>query len=989
MRKCLVLAVAAIGVAACGGSQPPEKPAGAAPQGEEPGSLVVRCGRLIDGLSDAIQSNRRIVIDAGRITSIGDDTGPLPRDRRVVDLRDHTCLPGLIDTHVHLALLAEDSSDMTIYYRRSTEQTTRIAEANARATLKAGFTTVRNVGDYFPAVVLDLKRREEAGAVVSPRIRTAGPYLTINGGGGDLVIPGQDEKLIPPETRLGVARGPAEFARKTQEAIDGGADLIKIIASGAVFAFGGVPGAPEMTREEIAAVVEVAHAAGKKVTAHAHGAQSIKDAILAGVDSIEHASLADDEALALAAEHGVALSMDVYNGTYTAEVGVRQGYPREFMRKNVETTETQRVAFAKAYALGVPILYGTDAGVYPHGLNGRQFEVMVSRGMKPMDAIKSATSVAADHMGLAADIGAIAVGRYGDVIAVAGNPLEDTSVLQSVDTVIKGGIVEFPDAREVADAVYTNGRIYTVDGERSWAEAVAIADGRIVYVGLDAGVAAFVGDDTAMYSLHGRLMLPAFQDVHIHPITSGLDALACDLGGLDDLAAYRMRIAEYAATHPDAEWISGGGWSMAVFGPGGYASRTILDELVPDRPVFLSSADGHSGWVNSVALEIAGITKETPDPPDGIIDRDPSTGELVGSLQEGAMDLVRDVMPEPTPAMRLAALEYARDMLHGYGITSIQAAYAFEPDLEAYKALDEAGKLDLRVVAALWWERDQTEEQIPYLEELRRRYTAGNLRATSVKIMQDGVIENYTAAMLEPYLLPSATRGIPMIEPGYLKDVVTALDAADFQVHFHAIGDAAVRQALDAIEFARDTNGRHALRHHVSHLQIIDPDDLPRFAGLGVVANFQPLWAYADDYVVELTIPFIGEQRARWMYPIKSVIDSGGTVAFGSDWSVSTANPFPQIETAITRVDADSHDTEVLNPEQRISIEHAIDAFTINAAFVNHQEDRTGSIEIGKLADLIVLDQDLFVIEPAAISDTRVLLTLFAGKAVYGDPASL
>ncbi|MGB5579966.1 MAG: amidohydrolase family protein, partial [Woeseia sp.] len=338
-----------------------------------------------------------------------------------------------------------DGGNMTAIYDRSIEETTRIAERNARVTLQAGFTTVRNVGDYFPSAVLDLQRREMAGTLVGPRIQTAGPYLTIPAGGGDLVIPGEDESRIPPEARLGVARGAEDFAAKAEAAIDAGAEFIKVIASGAVFAFGGVPGSPEMTPEEIAAVVKVAHARGLKVTAHAHGAQSIKDAINAGVDSIEHASLADDEAIALAAKNRVAFSMDVYNGTYTEEVGVAQGYPEEFMRKNEETTEAQRVVFEKAYAAGVPILYGTDAAVYPHGLNARQFEIMVKRGMAPMDAIRSATSVAAEFMDMAKDVGAIEAGRYGDLIAVRGNPLDDISVLQSVDYVIKGGVVAFPE----------------------------------------------------------------------------------------------------------------------------------------------------------------------------------------------------------------------------------------------------------------------------------------------------------------------------------------------------------------------------------------------------------------------------------------------------------------------------------------------------------------------------------------------------------------
>jgi predicted amidohydrolase YtcJ len=522
----------------------------------------------------------------------------------------------------------------------------------------------------------------KAGEIPGPRIQTAGSFLTIPGGGGDLVVPGHDESEIPPGVRIGVARGPEAFAAATQKVLDNGADMIKIIASGAVFAIGGVPGAPEMTPQEIAAVVEVAHAAGVKVTAHAHGAQSIKDAILAGVDSIEHASLGDDEAVALAAEHGVAFSMDVYNGTFTAEVGEALGYPEEFMRKNDETTEAQRVVFEKAHAAGVPILYGTDAGVLQHGLNARQFEVMVRRGMTPMEALKSATSVAAEHMGMSADVGAIEAGRYGDLIAVRGNPLNDVTLLQDIPVVIKGGTVVKnvpPKAARFADSVYHTGKIYTLNPAKPWAQAVAIRNGEITFVGSDDSVRARIGPATKVYDLKGRMMLPGFQDAHIHPIYSGLEMLACDLGQADSVAGYRAVIPGCVEQHPEKEWITGGGWSMAAFGPGAQAGKDILDELVPDRPAYFSSADGHTGWANSLALKKAGITRNTPDPEDGFIDRDPDTGEAIGSLQEGAMRLVTKHIPKPDLEERIAALEYARDMLHAFGITSVQEAYAFAP----------------------------------------------------------------------------------------------------------------------------------------------------------------------------------------------------------------------------------------------------------------------------------------------------------------------
>jgi predicted amidohydrolase YtcJ len=547
---------------------------------------------------------------------------------------------------------------------------------------------------------------------------------------------------------------------------------------------------------------------------------------------------------------------------------------------------------------------------------------------------------------------------------------------------------EATSAPAVADLVFTNGSIYTVDANRSWADAVAIRDGKIVRVGSDAEVQPLVGPDTRVVDLDGRMMLPGFQDVHIHPISGGIEAQACDLNGLTTLEQYLEAIETYAREHPDEPWILGGGWSMAVFGPGANAGKELLDEIVPDRPVMLTSADGHSAWVNSRALEIAGIAADTPNPPDGVIDRKPN-GEPLGSLQEGAMYLVRQHVPPTDLETRTDGLQYAINMLNSYGITSVQDASVDEDDLAAYRALDQRGELHLRVVASLWWERDKGLEQIEEFERLRKEFTDGRVRATTVKIMQDGVMENFTAAMLEPYVGQGGTKGIPMVEPELLKRAVTALDAAGFQVHFHAIGDGAIRQALDAIEAARTANGARGNRHHISHLELIDPADIPRFRELDVVANFQPLWAFADDYIEELTIPFIGPERRRWLYPIGSVLASGGMIAFGSDWSVSTANPFQEMEVAVTRMGPLGETNTPFLPEERISLPEAIAAFTINSAYVNSQEDRTGSIEAGKLADLIVLDRNLFDISPTEISDTRVLLTLLGGEVVHGDLASL
>ncbi|MFM7785847.1 MAG: amidohydrolase, partial [Gammaproteobacteria bacterium] len=286
-------------------------------------------------------------------------------------------------------------------------------------------------------------------------------------------------------------------------------------------------------------------------------------------------------------------------------------------------------------------------------------------------------------------------------------------------------------------------------------------------------------------------------------------------------------------------------------------------------------------------------------------------------------------------------------------------------------------------------QRDQGLEQIPTLEARRTEFTKGHVRASSVKIMQDGVMENYTAVLTEPYHVAGDPTGIPMVEPELLKKAVTALDAKGFQVHFHAIGDGAIRQSLDAVEAARTQNGDSGLRHHISHLQMINPRDLPRFRELEVVANFQPLWAWADEYLTKLTAPFVGPERMTWMYTIEAMHASGAMIAFGSDWSVSTANPWDQIEVAVRRADPSIPDGEVFLPEQRITLPEAIAAFTIHSAYVNGIDEDTGSLEVGKAGDLVVLDRNLFAIDPREISEAKALLTLLDGKPVFGDPAAL
>jgi len=535
-----------------------------------------------------------------------------------------------------------------------------------------------------------------------------------------------------------------------------------------------------------------------------------------------------------------------------------------------------------------------------------------------------------------------------------------------------------------AELVLRGGAVYTMDPQRSWQQAIAIRDGKILYVGTDAGAGAYTGPETRVVELEGRMVLPGLQDIHIHPISGGMEIAQCDLNGLETADEYLEKIRNYADANPDLPWILGGGWLMSAFGPGAMPRKELLDAIVPDRPVQLYSSDGHSSWVNSKALELAGITRDTPDPADGRIDRRPDTGEPIGSLQEGASALLDHVTPPVTDGQRRDGLRYSIGMLNAYGITAVQDASVSAPDLDTYRALDESGELSLHVEASQHWDSGQGLEQIEQLVARREHYARGEVRANTVKIFQDGVMENYTAVMLEPYLLEGDVRGVPLQEPAYLKEIVTALDAKGFQVHFHAIGDGAIRQSLDAVEAARRANGPSDHRHHISHLELIDPQDIPRFGELQVIADFQALWAYEDDYIEDLTIPFIGAERARWLYPINSVLQSGGMLAFGSDWSVTTANPWYQIEVAVTRMDPDDAGDSVFIPEERIPLQEAIAAFTINAAYVNHLEGTTGSLEAGKLADLVVLDQNLFEIPPQAISDTRAVLTLFEGRPVHG-----
>ncbi len=543
-----------------------------------------------------------------------------------------------------------------------------------------------------------------------------------------------------------------------------------------------------------------------------------------------------------------------------------------------------------------------------------------------------------------------------------------------------------------ADLIFTGGAVFTANTQRSRAGAVAVKDGRIVAVAHD--LRELAGPGTEVVDLAGRMLVPGFHDAHVHPVMGGLQLLLCDLSQAETEPAYLDIVARYAAEHPELEWIQGGGWAMSAF-PGGTPTAQALDRAVPDRPVFLPNRDGHGAWVNSAALRLAGIDRHTPDPADGRIERD-ADGTPTGTLHEGAMSLVNRFLPATTDDDLMRGLLRGQEYLHSYGITAWQDAiigdYADLRDAgPVYAAAATSGLLTARVVGALWWDRSAGLEQIPSLVERRARYAGvEGFAPTSIKIMQDGVAENFTAAMLDPYCdghgHPTDNSGISFVPPELLNEAVPALDALGFQVHFHAIGDRAVRQCLDAVEHAIARNGRGDNRHHIAHLQVVHPDDVPRFRALGVAANMQSLWAALEPQMVELTLPFLGERRAAWQYPFGDLLRAGAVLAAGSDWSVSTPNPLAAIHTAVNRTAAREYaegDYPPFLPEQAIDLGTSLVAYTAGSAWVNHLDDTTGTIEVGKLADLAVLDRDPFAAPADEIGDTRVLQTFVGGRRVY------
>jgi hypothetical protein len=543
-------------------------------------------------------------------------------------------------------------------------------------------------------------------------------------------------------------------------------------------------------------------------------------------------------------------------------------------------------------------------------------------------------------------------------------------------------------AEAPADLVFTGGAVYTVDPARSWAQAVAVRSGRILFVGTDVGVKQFVGPKTRVLKLGGRMLLPSFQDAHVHPISGGVELALCNLDDLPTAAAVLDKVRECVKEMAGKPWIVGGGWVVTQF-PEGNPKRDALDAIATDKPIYLDDADGHSAWVNSKALALAGITKDTPDPKNGRIERDPQTGEPTGCLRESASYLVG--APKPTDAERLDGLRRALALFGKYGITAVQAVAEADAgsaadstaSLSTYLEAEKRGQLTARVVVALGTTSARGPEQVEDLVRLRREHATARVKPIAAKIFADGVIEPRTAAMLQDYTDRPGWRGEPNFTEAALDALVLRLAEADFNVHIHAIGDRAVRISLDAFEAARTKASARGQRHQIAHLQVIDPADIPRFRKLGVIANFQALWAYADDYIVDMTWGGLGPERSRWLYPIGSVVRAGGVLALGSDWSVSSLNPLDAIQVALTRQGIDEPKRAAMVPEEAIDLATALAGYTIGAAYANNLEKDTGSIEVGKAADLIVLSKNLFDVPAAEIAKQKVLLTLLEGQPVF------
>ena len=556
----------------------------------------------------------------------------------------------------------------------------------------------------------------------------------------------------------------------------------------------------------------------------------------------------------------------------------------------------------------------------------------------------------------------------------------------AIAILLSAAVRAVPPPQPAADSVVVNAKIYTVNPRQPWAEALAIRGDKILAVGSNREIARYRASSTRYIDAKGRLVLPGFTDCHIHFMEGSLGLLHVDLNGAATVREIQKRVSAYAVAHPHDEWILGMGWTYPAFAPSGMPDRKILDEVVLDRPVFLEAYDGHTAWANSKALAVAGIARETPDPPNGKIVRD-DQGEATGALLEEAGEMVSKFAPKPSRDERLAALRKGLHEANRVGLTRVHSAGGDFEWLDLYDELRRKGELTVRQYIAYFLNPPElTQADIDKVEKARQTYRDDWISGGAVKTMLDGVVEAHTAAMLTPYSDDATKNGRLFWDPAKYKEAIAELDRRGFQIFTHAIGDRAVRLALDAYEEAQTKNRTTDARPRVEHIETITAADIPRFGSLGVISSFQPLHAYPDDDTLKIWARNAGPDRAGRAWVWHSIEIAGGRLAFGSDWPVVTLNPWPGVQNALTRQTTEGDPPGGWVPKERISLEDTIKAYTLGAAIGGRREKAEGSLEAGKLADLIVLSQNLFEIPPNQTVKTEVRLTMVGGRIVYESP---
>ena len=535
-----------------------------------------------------------------------------------------------------------------------------------------------------------------------------------------------------------------------------------------------------------------------------------------------------------------------------------------------------------------------------------------------------------------------------------------------------------------ADTLVLHGKVYTLNAKQPWAQAVAVQGGKILAVGSDAEIEKLRGNGTKVIDAAGRLVLPGFTDCHIHFMDGSLSLDRVNLEDAKDPADIQQRLREYAKSHPGSGWVLGRGWDYGMFGEEALPHKKYLDEIFPDGPVFLEGYDGHTYWANSKALELAGINKNTPDPPNGAIVRDTKTGDPTGALKESAQGLVAKVVPKPTRSERLAALRAGLKWANENGLTRVHSAGQDFEELDLYDELQRHGDLTVRFYIAYFLDPPELRPQdLDLIETARKKYRGEWIDTNVVKFMVDGVIESHTAAMLEPYSDDPALKGKLFWDPQKYDSAVEELDKRGFQIFTHAIGDYGVRTALDAYENAERVNRTTDRRPRIEHIETITAKDIPRFGQLGVIASMQPLHANPNADTLNVWARNAGPERSSRGFAWHSIAAAGGKLAFGSDWPVVTLNPWIGVQLAVTRQTVEGKPEGGFYPEQRVTLAEAIAGYTIGAAFAGRREKTEGSLESGKVADLIVVSQNLFDIDPHKIADTKLITTMVGGRVVY------